>query len=111
MIVFLCLVWSLIFLYIIHIHLSYRDQLLVSSWADTLQTLSELLPSQSEQLASSILKATGVLTTSTITTIEREVAEELKQAEEHPFVPPWENIEPTDVNPRGQWGEVDETNT
>lgn len=111
MIVFLFLTWSTILLVLVHFHVNKRDETLLSSWADVLDTLSTLLPAQSQQIADAILKATGVVATQqlaqSLSTVEQEVKDELKTLESEPYNPPWENLDPVAVDPRGQWG-VDE---
>lgn len=107
MIIFLVLVWSIILLVLVHLHLENRDTLLLSSWRDTLETLSRLLPEQSAQVADSILKASGIVATQqlvNLTKIEKEVIDELESAEDDPYIPPWETINPTDISKTGQWG-------
>lgn len=111
MIVLLFLIWSIILLVLVHFHIDKRDESFLSSWADVLDTLSTLIPAQSQQIADAILKATGVVATQqlaqSLSTIDKEVKDELKASEAEPFEPPWENLDPVEINPRGQWG-VDE---
>lgn len=107
MIVFLFLVWSILLLVLIHIHLDNRDSMILSSFRSTLDTLAELIPSQSQSIADSILKAAGILSVeqsrvSLIKQVEQEVYDELKKAEEDPYEPPWE-VDGTKVSQSGEW--------
>lgn len=108
----LVLLWGICLLILIHIHLTTRDELIFSSFADTLDTLATLIPDQSKQVADAILTAVGAISTHQSvqqleSRIEQEVKDELEQAESNPYSPPWDELPELKVDltkTRGEWG-------